>query len=90
MSNIPPYQPVEGATSFEQMYDLIEFLSAYIEFYHGGWVRLAGFDGQVLEVEMGGNCQGCPISSNTLHGWIEGTVRQFFPNLEQIVSRPAI
>jgi Fe-S cluster biogenesis protein NfuA len=68
------------------MKGLIEFLSAYIEQYHGGWVRMIGFDGSVLEVEMGGACIGCPLSPTTLHGWIEGTVRQFFPNVQAVRS----
>ena len=63
---------------------LINILSAYIEQYHGGWVRLVDFDGKVLRVEMGGACKGCELSDATLHGWVEGTVRQFFPALERV------
>jgi Fe-S cluster biogenesis protein NfuA len=33
---------------------------------------------------MGGACQGCQLSSTTLQGWVAGTVRQFFPELERI------
>ena len=39
---------------------------------------------EVLKVEMGGACEGCPLSLTTLHGWVEGTVRQFFPDIERI------
>jgi Fe-S cluster biogenesis protein NfuA len=42
------------------------------------------FDGSVLEVEMGGACDGCPLSNATLRGWVEGTVRQFFPDIERV------
>lgn len=68
----------------ERMRSLVEVLSAYIEQYHGGWVRLVDFDGKVLKVTMGGACQGCPLSYTTLHGWLAGTVRQFFPDIESI------
>ena len=72
------------ATDRERIQALIEILSAYIEQYHGGWVRFVDFDGETLKVEMGGACQGCPLSPTTLHSWIEGTVRQFFPDLKRV------
>lgn len=65
----------------ERLSTLIENLSSYIEFYHGGSVKLISFDGHVARVELGGACEGCPLSLNTLHGWIAGTVRQFFPDI---------
>ena len=70
----------------EQLKALIEGLSAYIEQFHGGSVELIAFDGQVLTVRLGGACLGCPLSPNTLHGWVEGTVKQFFPQIERVVS----
>ncbi len=73
-----------GATPRERMEKLIESLSAYIEQYHGGWVRFVDFDGEVLKVEMGGACRGCSLSETTLHGWVKGTVRQFFPELKSV------
>lgn len=86
MSDLPQYTPGEGLTDQDRMKGLIEFLSAYIEHYHGGWVELVEYDGKILTVEMGGACAGCPLSLNTLRGWIEGTVRQFFPDIETVRS----
>jgi Fe-S cluster biogenesis protein NfuA len=63
---------------------LIERISAYIEQFHGGSVEMVSFDGQVLKVRMMGACKGCPLSPNTLHGWVEGTVRQFFPDVQVV------
>jgi Fe-S cluster biogenesis protein NfuA len=65
---------------------LLDRISSYIEQYHGGWVRMVEFDGQVLKVEMGGACEGCRLSQTTLHGWVEGTVRQFFPEVKQVIA----
>ncbi len=65
----------------ERLNKLIENLSSYIEYYHGGWCKLVSFDGKIARVELGGACEGCPLSLNTLHGWIAGTVRQFFPDI---------
>jgi Fe-S cluster biogenesis protein NfuA len=67
-----------------QMKALVEQLSAYIETFHGGSVEYVDFDGKVLKVRLGGACLGCPLSPNTLHGWVEGTVRQFFPDIEDV------
>jgi Fe-S cluster biogenesis protein NfuA len=47
---------------------------------------LLDFDGKTVTVRLGGACIGCPLSLNTLHGWIEGTVRQFFPDVERVVD----
>jgi len=69
-----------------QMKALVEQLSAYIETYHGGSAEFVSFDGKVLKVHLGGACLGCPLSPATLHGWVEGTVRQFFPHIERVES----
>jgi Fe-S cluster biogenesis protein NfuA len=68
------------------MKGLIEQLDAYINTYHGGTVEMIAFDGKVLKVHLGGACLGCPLSPSTVHGWVEGTVRQFFPEVEKVES----
>ena len=68
-------------SELELLRGLIEQLSAYINTYHGGEVELVSFDGKVVKVRMGGACVGCPHSPATIKGWVEGTVRQFFPEI---------
>ncbi len=68
----------------ERMRALLEKINAYIEHFHGGSVEMIAFDGKVLKVRLGGACLGCPLSPSTLHGWVEGTVRQFFPTIERV------
>lgn len=68
----------------EQLRGLIEQLSAYIETYHGGEVEFVSFDGKVVKVKLCGACQDCPLSPVTLKGWVEGTVKQFFPEIEKV------
>jgi Fe-S cluster biogenesis protein NfuA len=68
----------------EQLGALIERLSAYIEQYHGGSVEMIALEGSVLKVRLGGACLGCPLLPSTLHGWVEGTVKQFFPEIERV------
>jgi Fe-S cluster biogenesis protein NfuA len=75
-----------NAPTDEQLRVLIQRLSAYIEQFHGGSVEFISFDGKILRVRLGGACLGCPLSPNTLHGWVAGTVRQFFPEIQQVES----
>lgn len=70
----------------EQMRALIEQLDAYIESYHGGSVEYISFDGKIVTVRLGGACLGCPLSPATLKGWVEGTLKQFFPEIEGVVA----
>ena len=71
-------------TKEEQMNVLLDRISAYIEQYHGGSVEMVSLEGQVLKVRLLGACEGCPLSPVTLHGWVEGTVRQFFPDIQVV------
>ena len=72
---------IPEASDQERMQVLIDRLSAYIEQYHGGSVEMVDFDGEVVKVKLGGACLGCPLLPSTLHGWVEGTIRQFFPDV---------
>ena len=74
------------ADAEERLQALLEQLSAYIEHYHGGSVEMVALEGDTLKVHLGGACLGCPLSKNTLHGWVEGTVRQFFTEIKNIVD----
>lgn len=65
----------------EQLRGLIEQLDDYINHYHGGSVALVSFDGKNVKIRLGGACLGCPLSPSTVHGWVAGTVRQFFPEI---------
>ena len=77
------------ANDNQRMEALITQLSAYIEQYHGGWVKMVSYEDDVLTVEMGGACAGCALTEMTLHGWIAGTVRQFFPDIKDVVATNA-
>jgi Fe-S cluster biogenesis protein NfuA len=77
--------PVD-APEADRMRALIETISAYIEYFHGGSVRMESYADGVLTIKMAGACLGCPLSAETLHGWVEGTVKQFFPDLKSVVA----
>ena len=72
------------ATTEQQLRALIEKISAYIEHFHGGSVEMLSFDGKTVKVRLGGACLGCPLLPSTLHGWVEGTIHQFFPDIKVV------
>jgi Fe-S cluster biogenesis protein NfuA len=74
------------ASDEDRMRALVEVLSAYIEYYHGGAVEMVSFEEDELTVRMTGACVGCSLAPVTLHGWVEGTVKQFFPDLKSVVA----
>lgn len=69
-------------TEQEQINGLIEQLDDYINQYHGGSVEMVSYDGHTVIVRLGGACLGCPLQPSTIHGWVEGTLRQFFPDIK--------
>jgi Fe-S cluster biogenesis protein NfuA len=73
---------VPQVSTEQQLRALIEKISAYIEHFHGGSVEMISFDGKIVKVRLGGACLGCPLLPSTLHGWVEGTIHQFFPDIQ--------
>ncbi len=65
----------------EKIAGLIDQISAYIEQYHRGSVELIGIEGNTVKVRLGGACEGCPLLPMTIQGWVAGTIRQFFPEI---------
>ena len=77
----------ESITRESQLRHLLENLSAYIEQFHGGTVEFISLEGDVLSVRLGGACLNCPLLPSTLHGWVEGTIHQFFPEIQVIEKK---
>ncbi len=75
---------IPETTTEQQLRALIEKISAYIEHFHGGSVEMISFDGKQVRVRLGGACLGCPLLPSTLHGWVEGTIHQFFPDIKVV------
>lgn len=66
----------------DQIAGLIEQISAYIEQFHHGSVELVAIEDKVIKLRLGGACADCELSTQTLQGWVAGTIRQFFPDTE--------
>ena len=86
MMDLGNIKHTHNPTPEESMRGLVEQLDAYIAQYHGGRVEFHSFDGKVVRVRMGGACEQCPLQQSTLRGWVEGTIRQFFPDIEKVES----
>lgn len=76
----------DGLQEPGRMKVLVDTISSYIEHYHGGRVEFVEFVGGVVKVHLSGACEGCDLASVTLHGWVEGTIRQFFPDIQDVVA----
>jgi Fe-S cluster biogenesis protein NfuA len=81
-----PVTPPGSYSDEERIRALIEQLDAYIAQYHGGSVKLISYEQNTVRVHLGGACLGCPLSPMTLHGWVEGTIKQFFPQVVKVES----
>ncbi len=68
----------------ERMRGLLDQLDAYIDHYHGGSIEFVDLDNDTLTVRLGGACEGCSLRMATLKGWVEGTIKQFFPEIKSV------
>lgn len=53
---------------------------------HNGYVVLHGLKGSRVYLEMGGGCQGCAMSYQTLKEGIEGAIKEVVPSIETIID----
>src|SRR5882762_3654048 len=53
---------------------------------HGGYITLMDVQGKNLFIQMGGGCQGCGMASVTLREGVETSLRQSFPEIEEILD----
>ena len=53
---------------------------------HGGFAKLAGVEGTVVYVTMGGGCQGCAVSAMTLRDGIARSIREAIPEVTDVVD----
>mgnify|MGYP001294168144 CR=1 FL=1 len=71
--------------------DVQKFVDDYINpalESHGGFLTITKFDDveQFLYVELGGGCQGCSMSRETLQVQIRSFLLEEFPDLKEIID----
>ena len=72
------------AEEFARMKEVVETISHYAQIYHNGNVELVAFDGEHVQVRMGGACEGCPLMPWTLKMTVERTIRDLFPQIKSV------
>ena len=53
---------------------------------HGGWVKLVKVEDRDVHLEMGGGCQGCSASRQTMQLGIERMIREALPQVREVVD----
>jgi Fe-S cluster biogenesis protein NfuA len=72
--------PVDLRTRVEQA---LEQVRPYLG-SHGGGVRLLGIEGDTVQLELQGSCDGCGSSAATVQYAVEGAVREAAPEISRI------
>ena len=52
----------------------------------GGDIELIDVQGQTVLVKLHGNCNGCPMSFSTMKLGVETTVKQFAPEIQEVLA----
>jgi Fe/S biogenesis protein NfuA len=54
---------------------------------HGGYVGLLNVEAGVAEIIMGGGCQGCALSAQTLSQAVEAIIQQEIPEIHTVIDK---
>ena len=52
----------------------------------GGDIELIDIKDQMVYVKLQGNCNGCPMSFSTMKLGVENTIKQFAPEIKEVIS----
>ena len=52
----------------------------------GGDIELIDVEGRKVIVKLQGNCNGCPMSFSTMKLGVENTIKQYAPEITEVVS----
>lgn len=78
----------EKLTHEEVVTKVMEALESIRPFLNndGGDIELVDVVENKVMVKLHGNCQGCPMSFSTMKLGVENTIKQFVPNIKEVVS----
>lgn len=68
---------------------IIETLEEYVKpavEQDGGAIHFKSFDSGIVTLVLKGSCSGCPSSTQTLKGGIENLLKQFIPEVKEVVA----
>ncbi len=76
----------DDAEIVSKIRDLIEtYVKPAVE-ADGGNIEFKSFNAGVVEVILQGSCSGCPSSTSTLKGGIEGMLKRMVPQVTEVVA----
>ena len=52
----------------------------------GGNIEFVDYDDGVLKVRLLGACHGCPMASITLKNAVEGILKEYVPEIQEVIS----
>ena len=52
----------------------------------GGDIEMIDIKDQMVYVKLQGNCNGCPMSFSTMKLGVENTIKQFAPEIKEVIS----
>ena len=77
-----------NATHEETVTKVMEALESIRPFLNrdGGDIELVDVEGEKVLVKLQGNCNGCPMSFSTMKLGVENTIKQYAPEIKEVVS----
>lgn len=52
----------------------------------GGNIEFVDYDEGILKVRLLGACHGCPMASITLKNAVEGILKEYIPEIQEVIS----
>lgn len=52
----------------------------------GGNIEFVDYDDGILKVRLLGACHGCPMASITLKNAVEGILKEYVPEIQEVIS----
>ena len=80
---------INSNTTYEQtVTKVMEALDSIRPFLNrdGGDIELVDVEGDKVFVKLIGNCNGCPMSFSTMKLGVENTIKQFAPEIQEVLS----
>ncbi len=82
-AEVKHFEPSEYDDAIRDLLD--EYVRPAVE-NDGGAIDFIGFDKGTVTVQLKGACSGCPSSTATLKGGIENLLKQYLPEVQEVVA----
>lgn len=76
---------MENQDTISKVKDALESIRPFLN-KDGGDIELVNVEKNRVLVKLQGNCMGCPMSFSTMKLGVENTIKQFAPEIEEVVN----